>query len=401
MTNQTEIQKVLANSCTMDEAIDKLAIEQKTVSDFLSPLKNWSSEVDNSGDFVLRNNEDGRDYKPTDHALDCMCRLLPSGMSTWAVKALRSPYTHPTKKNEHGEPVKVWDRDRRDGEVLKAYVDTHLFQSDRLDQEKTRLFRTWDDGTLRAVLSNQYARVNNRWYLQVLRELMPDDARVIRTKGNADTIYMDIFLGESTDTNDGGLGSMLHVGNSEIGERRVVLTPSILRFICTNGMIGWSRVGDEIRTVHRRKDGIINHDDLQKEIVEKYKLVAKTFETGIEKLLGLKAYGMGDNVSVPQVFTQMMIDNQFSKREVRGVWEEWGTEMRILGADEAKTAYGLQNAVTRYSQRLDGPGTYKFDRIGGAMADHNQTSWDKFLGRARNLTDKEITKRLGDLATAS
>ena len=397
---QSQVDRILQQGISLDEAIDRLAVEHQEVSDFLSPLKNWEPVVNKDNQFAMRNLEDGQDYVPTDHCLDCMTRVQQSSMSSWALKALRSPYTHVTKRDKNGEPVTLWSRDGRDANVLRDYVNIHMFQSDRVDQDKTRLWRTWADGTLRAVLSNQYARVDNRWYLQVLRSILPDDASVIRSGGNADTLYMDIFLGDTVDTNDGGLGSMVHIGNSEIGERRVVLTPSILRMICTNGLIGWSKLGEEIQTVHRRKDGKIDLDILQKKIVEVYQTVMPSFETGVEQMLGLKAYGVGD-VPIPHVFAQMAIDYHFSKKQVKGIWSEWGTEMSILGANDAQTAYGLQNAVTRFGQKLDGKSTFEFDKIGGEMTRHSESSWTKFLGRARNLTDKEVERRTGSLIIGS
>jgi hypothetical protein len=94
---------------------------------------------------------------------------------TFAVRALRAPIGHPTKKNDDGEPVtmKGGERGRADYECLRDYIRIHLFDYERVDQNKERLFRTWKDGTLRAFLSKQYTIVNNAWFLDVLSKAVP------------------------------------------------------------------------------------------------------------------------------------------------------------------------------------------------------------------------------------
>lgn len=390
---------ILEISHTLDQTIDELAIEQKSINDFLSPLKQWEPTVNTDGEFVMKNLEDGRDYLPTDHALICMGRM--AGMSTGVVRSLREPKLHVTKKDrETNEPLELWQRDSRDAEVLRDYINIHMFQHDRLDQDKPRLFRTWDDGTLRAVLSNQYASVNNRWYLQVLKDVVGADAKVLRSRGNADTMYIDIYLGESynVDTDDGGLGAMLHIGNSEIGERRVIMTPSILRMICTNGLIGWDQIGDAISTVHRRKEGNIDLEKLEVDIRETYTRVVPTFADGMHAMLGLKAYGVGD-IPLANVFAQMAIDHHLSKGQVGGVWESWCAEVDVLGPENSKNAYALQNAVTRYGHRLDAKGQYDMDVLGGQLTQQTDVGWTRFLGRASNLDDKNVERRVGKLVS--
>jgi hypothetical protein len=139
-----------------------------------------------------------------------------------------------------------------------------MFQGDRVDQDKPRLFRTWSDGTLRAILSTRYQAVNNSWYMNAIREIFPD-SKVIRWRGNADTLQFDVHVpGIQAEDNDSGYGGILHVGNSEIGQRSIIAQLGVLRFICTNGMI----VMDSIAGIRQRHIGDIDLVDLRKRVVD-------------------------------------------------------------------------------------------------------------------------------------
>lgn len=386
--------RVLNNSITMDEALDRMSLEKGTIKDFTAPLSQWEPTV-NGGTFGLRNLNDNRVYRPTETAMTHMARL--GNMSAWAIQALTTPVINNQKKDKDGEPVVIYHRDARDAEVLRDYVKVHLFQKDRIDMDKPRLFRTWEDGTLRAVLSKDYARVNNQWMVQVARAYMPDNARVIRYRGNADTMYMDVFYPDTVQhTNDGGLGGMVHLGNSEIGERRVIVAPAILRMICTNGAIGWASTGEEIKLVHRRKDGLIDLTELESKVRDHVESVIPTFGDGIAAILELQNLGVGET-PIPNLFAQLAIDNHIGKKEIKGVWNAWATEIGIIGADEGKTAFGLQAAITRFGQSLDASSQYDFDHIGGKMMGMDRKAWDSFLARATNLNQDKVEKMVGEL----
>jgi len=281
------LDEVLEKSIDWDKTIENLSLDQQKIEDLDLPLSAWEPIVHNNR-FGLKLKSTSRVYSPTRHALKQLAAVSKMREVNW----LQDPALHPTKVDKAtGEKSILFTRDVRDADLLRHCIETHTFQQDRLDQEKIRLFRTWKDGTLRAVLSQRYAKVNNLWYLQVLRSLLPS-GRVIRWRGNADTLYFDVFLPETArhDT-DSGYGGMLHCGNSEIGERRVVCAASILRMICTNGLIVSDAIGDAISRVHL---GTIDLDQLQVKVRDQIKELVPTLSEGIERLLAIKAYGVGD-----------------------------------------------------------------------------------------------------------
>jgi len=387
----------LENGCmSFDKAQERLASDQQQIEDFHSPLKEWDVVVKHSG-IAFRHLSSGRDYSPTDHALNLMCQV-GRGMSSWTVRNLRDPIPHATKKDADGEPVAVkgGERGQADFEVLRDYIKVHLFHSDRVDQTKPRLFRTWSDGTLRALLSEQYTIVNNLWFLDVLRKAIPGGV-VSHWQGDADSIFGNILIPDTIRAeSDSDFGGMLSVGNSEIGTRRISSLPSVFRAICMNGCIWDQESGTGINKVHRGK---VNFIDLEHHIIENLEAQIPLLPQGIQRVLGLRAYGCGDT-PLSNLLAQTAIDHSLSKRQVGVIYDGWNEELRLLGRKEAQTAYGLTNAITRAGQQLGSNDQWvRFDTIGGEFANFNRDGWDKFRNRADNLSAKQVEKRLGELAT--
>lgn len=387
----------LENGCmSFDEAKQELATQQQQIQDFHEPLSAWDVLAKDDG-IVFRHLSEGRDYTPTDHALNLMCNV-GRGMSSWMIRSMRNPIPHPTKKNYDGEAliVKGGERTRPDYECLRDYIKLHLFNGERVDQNKTRLFRTWTNGTFRALLSEQYTIVNNVWFLDVLSKAIPG-GMVSHWRGDADSIYGNILIPDTIRAeDDSDFGGMLSVGNSEIGTRRISSLPSVFRAICMNGCIWDQQSGEGISKVHR---GSVDFGALEALIIENLEAQIPLLPQGIERVLGLRAYGCGDT-PLTNILAQTAIDHSLSKRQVAEVYQGWNTELELLGLKDGKTAYGLMNAVTRAGQQLDNAQWVRFDTIGGEIATMNANEWDKFRNRSANLSPKQVEKRLGELVAA-
>jgi hypothetical protein len=388
----SHVSKIWLEQCmTFDQGRKVLAEQQEQIQDFRTPLNAWEPVVTDKDQFALRNRDTGRDYVPTDHCLNLMPNV-GRGMSTWGLRALRDPIRHAQKVGDDGEKEVMFKRDRADAEVMRDYVALHLFREDRVDQGKSRLFRTWNDGTLRALLSEEYAIVNNGWYLDLLQKLIPG-GMLSHWRGDADAIYGNILIPDTIrEEDDSDYGGMLSIGNSEIGTRRIDSLPSVFRAICMNGCIWDQEVGMSFRQVHR---GEINFTDLAAKIKENLETQIPLLPQGIERVLGIRAYGCGDT-PLPNVFAQLAADNKVSRRDIQGTWRSYGDEVNILGKKDARTAFGLMNALTRYGQTLGNDQWIRFDRIGGTLASMERNDWDKFLNRAGNMSEKQMKVHLGD-----
>ena len=386
----------LENGCqSFDQAKQQLATDQQQIEDFRSPLKEWDVVVVEDG-IAFEHLITGRKYTPTNHALNLLC-AVGRGLSSWTVRSLRDPIPHPTKKDDDGEPVVLdgGEREQADYECLRDYIRLHLFNPERVNQEKERLFRTWKDGTLRALLSHQYTIVNNAWFLDVLSKAIPG-GMVSHWKGDADSIFGNVLIPDTIRAeDDSDFGGMLSIGNSEIGTRRISSLPSVFRAICMNGCIWDQAEGTGINKVHR---GTVDFKALEVLIIENLEAQIPLLPQGIERLLGLRAFGCGDT-PMPNILAQTAIDNSLSKRQVSAVHDGWNTELKLLGTTDGRTAYGLANAITRAGQTLDDPSQWvRFDTIGGEMTSLDRDGWDKFRNRADNLSPKQVEKRLVGVA---
>jgi hypothetical protein len=253
------------------------------------------------------------------------------------------------------------------------------------------LFRTWQDGTLRALLSDKYTIVNNFWYLDLLSTLVPGGL-VSHWRGDADSMYGNILIPDTIrQEKDSDFGGMLSVGNSEIGTRRISSVPSVFRAICMNGCIWDQEMGQAMRKVHR---GAVDFKALAQLIQNNLEEQIPLLPQGIERVLGIRAFKC-DSVPMPKILAQTAADNHLSRKDISAVRNEWHTEISLLGSAEGRTAYGLMGGITRAGQTGGNDRWVKFDEIGGRFASMERNDWDKFLHRANALSDKQVEKQLG------
>lgn len=370
---------------TFDQGIEKLNEQQQVIRDLREPLSAFSPVVTSKGEFALRYNKTGQEYVPTEHALTHIA--VVGETSDWMLQDLRREKEGNTKK----QPVK-FTRDFTDAELMVRIVGHTLFHPSRMDQSKVRLFRTWTNGTLRALLSSKYAIVNNAWYINVLRDLIPGGL-LSHWRGDADTVFGNVLIPDTIrQESDSAYGGMLSIGNSEIGLRRIMSLPSVFRAICMNGCIWEPQKGKSVRKVHR---GDVDLEGLKFEIKQNLELQIPLLPDGIKQLLGLRGRGFG-NASVAQTLAAFAISFKVSRSNMVGIRKALEVEQGILGDKEAKTAFGLANAVTRHGQTLDTQEWVDFDQIGGQLTMQTETQWNALRTHAASLSDTdEIEKLIG------
>ncbi len=373
--NHKHVSAVWTAQClTFDQAMEKLANDQQQIVDVRSPLSEWEPIVNADEKFALRHKLSGGEYFPTSKAIKDMAVI--GGTSEWFINDL---LTDKVKANAKGVEKVIFRRDQRDAELLVHTLQNTLFAADRTDQKKVRLLRTWNNGTLRAVLSEQYAIVNNQWYMEVIHRLIPG-ALFSHWRGDADTIFGNVLIPDSVrEESDSHYGGMLSIGNSEIGLRRILSLPSVFRAICMNGCIWEQEKGKGVSQVHR---GEFDFQQLERKIAA--------------NLLGTRAMSMKD-VPLPQVVAQFFGDFKVPKSQAAKFLGHFNTEVEILGS-EARTAFGLQAALTRLGQELDNETWVSYDEIAGKVAQLSPERWDGFINRARTLQKEDVESALGDIS---
>lgn len=360
---------------TMDYSagLAKLAADKAQTHDIQATVAEMVPTVNDKGEFVFLHRPTEGYFKPTKHAMGQVGNWADTG--TWFVQnMLENPEDYKGREK--------YARDRGDAETL-ARVIANGFR--RLDQKKKFFWRTREDGTMRAMLTDRYAVVDNRWFIELLAKLIPG-GRLSHWRGDGDTLYSNVLIPDTIrEEKDSEYGAMLSIGNSEIGERRVSSLPSIFRAICMNGCIWGQEKGKGIRQVHR---GAIKLDALALEIKENLNVQIPLALTGIDRFLGTRSYAW-DGCEAKPVIAQIAKQFKLGKGHANGVLDAYGTEAKLT-PDLGHTLFTVINAVTRAGQKYEAKDWVAFDEIGGEMAQWDGDEFGKVIKRAKSLGVKDV-----------
>jgi hypothetical protein len=371
---------------TIADAIDFVEDDRRARHDYELPLEKVSLSLNSDQDSIVVC-IDGVDYEPTDYCLR-QCMATKFGVPIAAVNHL----TRPSLK-QNGEV-----RFERDAVDLQLLV--HLFQNqrrdDRIDPKKVYRFRTYTDGTLRAMLTDKYAIIDNVWYLEqlakVFDEIGGDEPYFVHWGGNADNIYGNLRIPSSERYGSGmdsEYGGMINITNSEIGDGKISLAPSVWRQICTNGMMGWA--ADKANQWGRVHRGSIDLGGLASEIKVKIHNQLKVLDRGIDTLLATQDKPFSTDAT--RLIAQTAIENNLTpgeKGQARDVLKQYADHESSF-----RNLFGIVNAVTRAAQNYDVREQFRMEAIGGKLAGYSEDDWTRFNNRAMNMDDKARDKVYG------
>jgi len=348
---------------TYEQVMESCQIAVENREDILIARKNISCVADNNKFYFQLN--DGRKFQPTDHSIEqfSVRSSIPS-----------STFLREMRKNS--------DFDASDANVM-ALVGNNALR--RVDADKEFRLRTYTDGTCRAFVTDKYAPIDNRWYLESLAEFIPG-GRFSHWRGDEDTIYGNILIPDTImdyGSDDSDYGGMISIGNCEIGTRRISQTPSLFRAICMNGCIWGQTSGEKIRRVHR---GNIELDSLKLEIAKNIQHQIPLLAPGIKKFLETRSLETG-KASVKGIVASIVSDYKLSKREATEFLNQYGEH-------EAgnRNLFGIINGLTRAGQKFDNGTWVKFDEIAGSLMDTSADRWATILRRADTFNDKDYEK---------
>ena len=331
--------------------------------DILTEIKNIFCTNEN-GDFFFKL-ADGRKFRPTDHALEQFSTRVGVTSSSF-LREMRN----------------IEGFDGNDSNTM-AIVGNNAMR--RIDPDKKFRLRTYTDGTCRAFVTEQYAPIDNRWYLDVLGEFIPG-GRFSHWRGDEDTIYGNVLIPDTImdyGADDSDYGGMISVGNCEIGTRRITQTPSLFRAICMNGCIWGQTKGEKIRRVHR---GNIDLDALKLEIALNIQQQIPLLAPSIKKFLETRTMELG-KTSAKAVIASVASDNKLSKKEATEFLEQY-----LTYEAEQSSLFGIINGLTRAGQVFTNKEWVRFDEIAGNLAQIDGDRWKSILRRADTFTDKDYEK---------
>jgi hypothetical protein len=363
----------LDTTISFQEGFELLEKERAESEDIRATLGEMVPVVNDAGKFVFQY-KDGREYDATDWALGQVG--INGKCGTWTIKELR---TNPV--NTKDEVLFV--RDREDAETL-VHILKNAFR--RIESDKVFLWRTSKNGVLRALLTDLYNIIDNRWFLEILQEQIPG-GRLSHWQGDSDTLYGNILIPDTIRLEeDSEYGGMLSVGNSEIGVRRLSSLPSVFRAICQNGAVWGQKEGVAVRKVHKGKSDLA---ELKTRIIENLNVQIPLLPQGIDKLLSLRNLGWNpEDVSPKVVIAELARDLKLDRREATGVLEGYRSEVTAVPTSR-NTLFGLTNAVTRAAQLFDPATWVTLDELGGKMLDW-APGWDTFIKRACKRSTEDV-----------
>ena len=356
-----------AKTLSYDDVMNQVQQDIDNREDIMIPAKNIIFNM-NKDNALCITTPQGQQFVPTDWAM----QQLSTRMDAPSASALRE------MRNQK-------EYDKQDGQLMVDYCNNYFRRVKDKNPTKEFRLRTYNDGTCRAFVTDKYTPVDNRWYLEALKEFLPQ-ARYSHWKGDEDTIFGNLLLpdsimdyGQDDDTDYGG---MVSISNCEIGKRRISQYPSIFRAICMNGCIWGQQKGQKISKVHR---GEINLDSLKTTIAENISLQLKLIPGGLDQFLACRSKGFTG--SAKGVIAAVAQEMRLNKVEAGRTLEQFAQH-----ETHQKNLFGVINAVTRAGQLGNAPGWVRMDEIGGSLMNLTDNRWDRIKTIAGTMTDKDFDR---------
>ena len=355
-----------------DEGMELLESERGQREDFLIPRSEIAFDVrEIGGQWKFGAEIDDRFFVPTDHALVQLVSKACNGKGTGFVRDLT---------NEHPK----FKRDEFDARTIRGIITNGIR---RVDASTKYKIRCHNDGTMRAFLSERYAEVDNRWYLEQIKNIIPA-GRLSHWKGDSNTIWGNVLIPDTIrEEDDSDYGGMVSIGNCEIGKRNVKSLPSVFRAICMNGCIWDQTKGSEIKVRHI---GDIDLNSLAMKLRNNIEAQIPLLPQGIQRMLGIRAKGT-DGVPMKNLIAATAETHKIDKRGASAVLQAWIKDESPI-APEDRSLFDIVNSVTRAGQSLDNQSWVRFDQIGGQLVNYTDNQWTNLKSRAESYDDKDFKR---------
>jgi hypothetical protein len=365
----------LDKTITYEKGLEAIEKQRDNREDIVATLDTMTPGVNDDGQLVIQHS-DGREFKPTMHA--------------WKQYAIRCDVPHTVLNDLLAAKLKPngavkYQRDRADMLLAAEYFMNGIRHHNQLTRGKQYIFRTYKDGTLRSVMTDKYSVVDNLWYMDVLKQLIPG-GRLSHWRGDADAIYGNILIPDSIRAeDDSDYGGMLSIGNSEIGTRVIFQTPSTFRAICMNGCIWGQEKGVELRHKHKGLD----LDELKGKITENVLKQIPLMHAGLDAFLAKRGKDFAFACNVPALFATVGDFLKFTPEQNVATIGEW-----LKHEKQHTNLFGIINGITRAGQ-LDGFSNdewYRMDIAGGRMMQLDAASWQNMVKRAATMSEDDVKK---------
>ncbi len=354
------------NVQTIDETIERIARERGQMKDVRLTYADFRPAV-SDGVFGLENRRNGEFYSLSSEALDQFSERAAIGSTL---------------------PRRLLAGDQADAETMAVVAANGL----RKLGEKPVLLRTRSaDSQIRAFLSEEYAVIDHRWYLEILRAIVPGGlVSHFRSPDGCDSIFFNLLIPDSMRAEtDSEYGGMLACGNGETGHSRLRSLPSIFRAICQNGCI-WDRVDgiSYIMQVHR---GEIDLSVLAAQIRDNLNRQIPLLGTGIDAMLQTRAIGTNAADVVPVIGSVLLNLNipGISRDNAAAIVTAYGDQR----TEESKiTAFDVIQGITKAAQSFDAFSQETAERAAGAAMLWTPDRWESAFMAAKTIDAKQLKR---------
>lgn len=350
----------VSQTLSFDEGLQVVSNQKAARDDIMFNAQNVRFDDDGKGKFVVCVGD--KQFNPTDWAARQLCNWFKIPQTLWVAY-------------QSGDTAIDLDV------LLCAFrkgILTH-------DKEKQLLFRTYNDGTLRGVMSDSYSIVDNDQFLEILKEFIPGGRLSHFNFSDADNFYGNIIIPDTIRSeSDSDYGGMLACGNSAIGKRSASILASIFRAICMNGCVWGEKKGIELRRRHRGIDMVEFKEAMRVNIEKQIPLTT----TKIPELLSTRQMKM--TATVVQLFAMICKANGLTIEQTNTVAETY-----LKDTEHDKSAFSVYDAFTRAGQKFDADTYEKCNAIGGAVLNGGTDGWYTMNMKAQLVTEKEVSKIFG------
>jgi len=223
----------------------------------------------------------------------------------------------------------------------------NYWMTENFVSDQKSMFLRCRGGSVRGILSDKYTPVDNIELVKIMGEALEVQAPDIDSFSIGET-SMHVRMSYVEDDNfqvmkDDPFGRGFHITNSEVGAARVGIFTSILRLVCTNGLIAWQKDGDEKGRIHVGRD--------KEEILEWFTLHALDAAQEFDAMIANLSSARSEKVEINEAIPQIEADLKLSAASVLALMEHYAFD----DISPAGTRYRVVNAMTRLAKDM---GTY-------------------------------------------
>jgi len=254
--------------------------------------------------------------------------------------------------------------ENKDFTLVADHVNHHLNgQGSRDLFIRTRKFDE-QSAYIRGVLSDRYTVFDNIDLIEILDKIFGNtdkdynieyflmDETVFHLRLTFPDLTADV--GQNIEGEQDLITAGVHISNSEVGKRRVMVEPMAFRLICSNGLMGWTSSGD---VGFKQRHIWLNKDEMYNRVAEGVGSALKA-SSGVIDLVKMARSKPVENPL--NVIDEIIKDNNFTKQD--------GELVRSAFLMEPEnTVYGLSNAFTRAAKDMVGDKMVEFENLGGKV----------------------------------